>query len=136
MKAIDREIKTILRGIIEKRHEGMKNGEPTKDDLLGILLESNMNYTDSDGKSSRGITLEEVIEECKLFYIAGTETTAVLLTWTILALSMHPEWQDQARDEVLEVFGQNSPDFSGVSRLKVVSVSATILSKHYFLLFD
>jgi len=95
-----------------------------------------MNYTDSDGKSSRGITLEEVIEECKLFYFAGTETTAVLLTWTIVALSMHLEWQDQARDEVLEVFGQNSPDFSGVSRLKVVSVSATILSKHYFLLFD
>jgi cytochrome P450 len=132
MKAIDWEIKTILRGIIEKRHEAMKNGEPNKDDLLGMLLESNMNYTDSDGKSSRGITLEEVIEECKLFYFGGTESTAVLLTWTVVVLSMHPEWQDQARDEVLEVFGQNNPDFSGVSRLKVVSLSAINLKRNYF----
>jgi cytochrome P450 len=132
MKAIDTETKTILRGIIEKRHEAMKNGEPTRDDLLGLLLESNMNYTDSDGKSSRGITLEEVIEECKLFYFAGTETTAVLLTWTIVVLSMHPEWQDQARDEVLEVFGQNNPDLSGVSRLKVVSVLARLIEKETF----
>ena len=67
----------------------------------------------------------DVMEECKLFYFAGTETTAVLLTWTIVVLSMHPEWQDQARDEVLEVFGQNNPDLSGVSRLKVVSVSSS-----------
>jgi cytochrome P450 len=83
---MNRETTTILRGIIEKRHEAMKNGEPTKDDLHGMLLKSNMNYTNSDGKSSRGITLEEVIEECKLLYFLGTETTVVLLTWTIVVL--------------------------------------------------
>ena len=123
MKAIKRETNTILRGIIEKRHEAMKNGEPAKDDLLGMLMESNMNYSDSDGKSSRGITVEEVIEECKLFYFAGSETTAIVLTYTMVALSMHPEWLDRARDEVLQVFGQNKPDFSGAGRLKVVSIS-------------
>jgi len=122
MKAIKRETNTILRGIIEKRHEAMKNGEPAKDDLLGMLMESNMNYSDSDGKSSRGITVEEVIEECKLFYFAGSETTAIVLTYTMVALSMHPEWLDRARDEVLQVFGQNKPDFSGAGRLKVVTM--------------
>ncbi|KAF0919791.1 hypothetical protein E2562_031654 [Oryza meyeriana var. granulata] len=122
MKAIDREIKTILRGIIEKRQEAMKNGEANKDNLLGLLLESNMDYDDADGGSSKGMTVEEIIEECKLFYFAGMETTAVLLTWTMVALSMHPEWQDRAREEVLQVFGRNKPDFNGVSRLKVVTM--------------
>ncbi|CAL4955901.1 unnamed protein product [Urochloa decumbens] len=122
INAINRETKATLRGIIEKRHEAMKNGEPAKDDLLGMLLESNMNYSDSDGKSIKGITVEEVMEECKLFYFAGTETTAVLLTYTMVLLSMHPEWLDRARDEVLQVFGQNTPDLSGVSRLKVVTM--------------
>ncbi|KAF8675968.1 hypothetical protein HU200_047469 [Digitaria exilis] len=122
MKAINRETNTILRGIIEKRYKTMENGEPAKDDLLGMLLQSNMNYSNSDGKSSKGITVEEVIEECKLFYFAGTETTAVLLTWTMVALSMHPEWLDRARDEVMQVFGQNKPDLSGISRLKVVTM--------------
>uniref|UniRef100_A0A0E0JLE5 Cytochrome P450 n=1 Tax=Oryza punctata TaxID=4537 RepID=A0A0E0JLE5_ORYPU len=104
MKAIDREIKSILRGIIEKRQKAMKNGEASKDDLLGLLLESNMDYySDEDGKSSKGMAVEEIIEECKLFYFAGMETTAVLLTWTMVVLSMHPEWQDRAREEILQV---------------------------------
>lgn len=122
MNEIDREVKTVLRGIIEKRQKAAKNGEATKDDLLGLLLESNMNYSDSDGKSSKGITVEEVIGECKVFYFAGMETTAVLLTWTVAVLSMHPEWQDRAREEVLQVFGENKPDFNGVARLKVVTM--------------
>ncbi|EES01111.1 cytochrome P450 72A13 [Sorghum bicolor] len=122
MNAIDREVKTILRRIIEKRHKAVTDGEATKDDLLGLLLESNMNYSDSDGKSSKGITVEEVIGECKVFYFAGMETTGVLLTWTMVLLSMHPEWQDRAREEVLQVFGENKPDFNGVARLKVVTM--------------
>ncbi|TVU35862.1 hypothetical protein EJB05_17769, partial [Eragrostis curvula] len=122
MKANDKEVKKILRGIIEKKEKAMKNGEATQDNLLAMLLESNMNYSDSDGKSSKGITVEEVIEECKLFYFAGMETTAVLLTWTVVLLSMHPEWQDRAREEVLQVFGQNTPDFSGINRLKTVTM--------------
>ncbi|CAO2176655.1 unnamed protein product [Urochloa humidicola] len=122
IKAINRETKTTLRGIVEKRYEAMKNGEAPKDDLLGMLLESNINYSDSDGNSRKGITIEEVMEECKLFYFAGTETTAVVLTYTMVVLSMHPEWLDRARDEVLQVFGQNKPDLSGVSRLKVVTM--------------
>jgi len=129
MNAVDSEVKTILRGIIEKRQKAVTSGEATKDELLGLLLESNMNYSDSDGKSSKGITVEEVIGECKVFYFAGMETTGVLLTWTMVLLSMHPEWQDRAREEVLQVFGQNKPDFNGVSRLKVVSRSqCTVLS--------
>uniref|UniRef100_J3L231 Cytochrome P450 n=1 Tax=Oryza brachyantha TaxID=4533 RepID=J3L231_ORYBR len=122
MKAIDREVKTILRGMIEKRQKAMKNGEASKDDLLGLLLESNMDYNDKDGKPNGGMTVDEIIEECKLFYFAGMETTAVLLSWTVVVLSMHPEWQDRAREEVLQVFGPNKPDFNGVSRLKVVTM--------------
>ncbi|KQK08823.1 cytochrome P450 72A13 [Brachypodium distachyon] len=122
MKAINKEIKAILRGIIEKRQKSMQSGETNEDDLLGLLLESNMDYSDSDGKLSKGMTVEDVIGECKLFYFAGMETTAVLLTWTVVVLSMHPEWQDRAREEVLHVFGQSKPDLNGLNRLKVVTM--------------
>uniref|UniRef100_A0A0D3ERG8 Cytochrome P450 n=1 Tax=Oryza barthii TaxID=65489 RepID=A0A0D3ERG8_9ORYZ len=122
MHQTKKETDSILRGLVDKRMQAMKEGECTKDDLLGLLLESNMRHTEEDGQSNHGLTIEEVIEECKLFYFAGMETTSVLLTWTILLLSMHPEWQDRAREEILGLFGKNKPEYEGLSRLKIVTM--------------
>jgi cytochrome P450 len=119
MKEINGEIEAILRGMIEKRESAIENGEASGDDLLGLLLQSNM-YS---GKGSLRMSTEDVIEECKLFYFAGMETTSVLLTWTLVILGMHPEWQDRAREEVLNVFGKDDkPNFDGLSRLKTVYI--------------
>ncbi|CAL4975170.1 unnamed protein product [Urochloa decumbens] len=97
----------------------IENGEASGNDLLGLLLQSNMD----SGKGRLRMSTEDVIEECKLFYFAGMETTSVLLTWTLVVLSMHPEWQDRARAEVLSVFGwDEKPDFNGLSRLKMVTM--------------
>jgi cytochrome P450 len=119
MKEINREIEGTLRGMIEKRERGMEKGEASGNDLLGLLLQSNMD----SGKGSLRMSTDDVIEECKLFYFAGMETTSVLLTWTLVVLSMHPEWQDRAREEVISVLGRdNKPTFDALSRLKTASV--------------
>nr|CAB3477687.1 unnamed protein product [Digitaria exilis] len=122
MRKNNKEVESILRDIIGKRIQAMKQGESTKDDLLGLLLESNMRETEENGQSSTGMTIADVIEECKVFYFAGMETTSVLLTWTIVVLSMHPEWQNRAREEVLGLFGKNKPEYEGLSRLKIVTM--------------
>ncbi|XP_052137843.1 cytochrome P450 CYP72A616-like isoform X2 [Oryza glaberrima] len=122
MRRINSEVESILRGIIGKRMQAIAEGESTNDDLLGLLLESNMRHADENGRSSPGMTTEDVIEECKLFYFAGMETTSVLLTWTMVVLSMHLEWQDRAREEVLGLFGRDKPEYEGLSRLKTVTM--------------
>ncbi|KAF8728562.1 hypothetical protein HU200_017825 [Digitaria exilis] len=107
-RVVATKITSIIRGLIEKRMQAIKEGESgTKDDLLGLLLESNMRHTDEHGQSSLGMTTEDVVEECKLFYFGGMETTS---------------WQDRARQEVLGLFGRNKPEYDGLSRLKTVTM--------------
>ncbi|KAG6471324.1 cytochrome P450 CYP72A219-like [Zingiber officinale] len=120
MKAIDKEVRGILLSIIKKREESMKLGTSKNDDLLDLLLESNLRHLREHGNV--GMTTDEVVEECKLFYFAGQETTSLLLTWTMVVLSMHQDWQERAREEVLQAFGKENPTFDGLSHLKTVTM--------------
>ncbi|XP_010487266.1 PREDICTED: cytochrome P450 72A13-like [Camelina sativa] len=117
MKAAAREIKVIMGGIVNKRLRAREVGEAPSDDLLGILLESNLGQ-----KKGNGMTTEELMEECKLFYFAGQETTTVLLVWTMVLLSQHQDWQARAREEVKQVFGDKEPDTEGLNQLKVMTM--------------
>ncbi|XP_074582113.1 cytochrome P450 CYP72A616-like [Curcuma longa] len=121
-KAIYREVQSILRGIIKKREEAIKMGEPPKQDLLGLLLESTLNHSRESGDKKGGMTTDEMIEECKLFFFAGQETTSILLTMALITLSMHPDWQERAREEVMQAFGKNKPEFEELGRLKIVTM--------------
>ena len=124
-KKLEDRINILIRALINKRNEEIEAGEEVKTDLLGILMDSNLNeIRQAVGKNNDrqvGMSLEEVIEECKLFYLAGHETTSTLLVWTLILLSKHQDWQARAREEVLLTFGNSAPDFEGLAHLKTVS---------------
>lgn len=102
--------------------QNKESGDDDDVDLLGLLLQC------KDG-SNNCMTIDDVLEECKLFYIAGQETSASLLTWTMVVLSMHPDWQQKAREEVLLLCGKRAPDFNAINHLKIVS-------PHYLIVAD
>ncbi|KAK9071514.1 hypothetical protein SSX86_010083 [Deinandra increscens subsp. villosa] len=122
MKAIDKEVNLSIRSIIDNRLKEMKTGEGNYDDLLGILLETNIKEVEKHQNKTHGMTINEVIKECKLFYFAGQETTSSLLVWTLILLSKHQEWQSRAREEVLNVLGDKDMDVDGLNHLKVVTM--------------
>ncbi|KAI3716209.1 hypothetical protein L6452_23385 [Arctium lappa] len=118
MKQIDNELRSILTKIMEKKEQTMISRESDDhEDLLSLLLKST---TKTNG--DLGMSVDEAIEECKSFYFAGQESSSNLLVWTMILLSQHPIWQTRAREDVRQVFGQNKPNYEGLSRLKVVTM--------------
>ncbi|KAI3730595.1 hypothetical protein L1987_61766 [Smallanthus sonchifolius] len=113
------ELRSVLMGIINKRKKAIDMGEGRSDDLLGILLESNRKEIEEHGV---GMSMEEVIEECKLFYFGGSETTSNLIVWTMVCLSLHRKWQVRAREEIVKVFGDKELDFEGLKNLKILTM--------------
>ncbi|ONI31156.1 hypothetical protein PRUPE_1G296400 [Prunus persica] len=73
-------------------------------------------------KRSQRISVDDLIDDCKTFYVAGQETTNSLLAWTVFLLAHHTDWQEEARKEVLQIFGKQTPNPDGIAKLKTMSM--------------
>ncbi|MCD7446640.1 hypothetical protein HAX54_012126 [Datura stramonium] len=113
------ELSNSFTGIIKKREDRVKAGQADNfgGDFLGSLLAGRCN-ADEQAR----ISVDEIIEECKSFYFAGHKTVTSLLSWSILLLAINIDWQEKARDEVLEILGQENPKAESISRLKIVGM--------------
>ncbi|KAG5077866.1 hypothetical protein JHK82_056561 [Glycine max] len=112
-KKLGKEIDELLLSIIESRKNSPKKN--SQRDLLGLLLQGNHQV---DGRSGKTLTSREVVDECKTFFFGGHETTALAITWTLLLLAMHEDWQNQLRDEIREVVGGDKLNITLLSGLK------------------
>ncbi len=71
------------------------------------LLELLMAARDSDG---RGLSEPEIRDEISTFLVAGHETTAVALTWSLALLSAYPQARQRLEDEVDAAAGNGAAD--------------------------
>lgn len=112
------EIHKSIIEMIKKRENKVMNGEEDNYgfDFLGILLEAYHHK----GDNYIGLSLDDVIDECKTIYTAGQKTVNSMLAWTVFLLAMHTDWQEEARKEVLDLFGQKNPNADDVSKLNKV----------------
>ncbi|MCO5599536.1 hypothetical protein L7F22_053642 [Adiantum nelumboides] len=120
---LSKQINSILTGIIQKRLGVTESGSKTalKDDLLGLMLAASKEESKGSHEKMK-LTLQDIVAECKTFFFAGHETTSSLLTWAVFLLSIYPEWQERARDEVKDLFGTYHPDAEALSKMKVVGM--------------
>ncbi|XP_050215203.1 cytochrome P450 734A1 [Mercurialis annua] len=116
-RKLDKETKKSLMKLIDRRREssGQEKGGSGKD-LLGLMIQASNSCPNL-------VTVHDIVEECKSFFFAGKQTTANLLTWTTVLLAMHPQWQVEAREEVLRVCGSRDlPTKDDVVKLKTLGM--------------
>ena len=104
-QALDR---LVRRMIAERRTLGEANSPP---DLLSTLL-----FT-RDEETSATMTDQQLRDELVTLYIAGHETTAVLLNWTWVLLSQQPSVAAELQVELEAVLNGRSPTFDDLPQL-------------------
>lgn len=117
---LEKGIRQSIMKIVKQRQNKVKNGEDENfgSDYLGLLLQA---YHDDN--ENKWISMHDVVDECKLVYFAGQETTNSLLSWIILLLAIHIDWQEEARKEVFDLFEHTNPNTDDIVKLKKVSNS-------------
>ncbi|KAF3432978.1 hypothetical protein FNV43_RR24080 [Rhamnella rubrinervis] len=114
-KRLGKEIDQLFFSIIADRKKSIKGDDKPPQDLLGLLLKESQ--VEGGGLGKR-LTNRELVDECKTFFFGGHETTALAITWTLLLLAMHMDWQTQLREEIREVIGEKDIDATLLSGLK------------------
>ncbi len=101
-----------IRGLIERltadRAAAIAAGV-APDDLATKIM------TATDPETGMGFATAEMVDQVAIFFLAGHETSASALAWTLYLLALYPDWQERAADEARHV----APHFGTLSRLRV-----------------
>ncbi len=98
-KKATRLVNQLIYGFINKRRQT----DERHDDLLDMLL----NAKDED--TGEGMSDLQLRDECVTLFMAGHETTAVSMGWTLYLLSQHPEVLQKLHEEVDQVLDGTQP---------------------------
>jgi cytochrome P450 len=99
--------------MIRERREAEARGA-APDDLMRRLMLAR------DPESGQSMNDEQLVDNLLTFYLAGHETTAKALTWTLYLLARSPEWAAALEEEVARVTGGEAVTAAHIERLALV----------------
>lgn len=89
------ELRGAVMGLVRERRESRS----PPGDLMQRLIAAR------DPETGRAMDDEQLVDNLLTFYLAGHETTAKALTWTLYLLARSPEWAAALEEEVAAVTG-------------------------------
>ena len=102
-------IRTLIEELTDIRAAAIAAGA-APDDLATKIM------TRTDPVTGERFSPAEMVDQVAIFFLAGHETSASALAWTLYLLATHPEWQDRVAEEAHSL---GTCDFAAMSRLKV-----------------
>lgn len=101
------DIRRLITDLRQRRMDAIKAGT-APDDLATKIM------TTQDPETGATFSTDEIVDQVAIFFLAGHETSASALAWTLYLLAMYPDWQDKLAEEGAAL----KSDFSSVSKLR------------------
>lgn len=106
------EIHSVFAPLVQARYEAFHRGEmPEKPDILHSLLEARHPET------GEPFGFQELIDQIALIFLAGHETSASALSWSLYLLSESPDLQDSLHREIVTTAGSGPIGFEHLKGL-------------------
>ena len=111
-KRAARVIREILAAPLRRRLEAIRAGRPTpQKDILATLI------TTVDPETGTRFDDKELLDQIAMLFLAGHETSATALAWSLYLMASCPHVQERAHAEAVEVYGEGRPKFADMKRL-------------------
>ncbi|KAM7351028.1 cytochrome P450 6d1-like [Cochliomyia hominivorax] len=137
-----------FQNIVKKTIEFREKNGVVKKDLLQLLIQLRNTGKISDDNDSlwqietaadnfKSMSIEMIAAQSFLFYIAGSETTAAITSFTIYEFAMYPEIFKKAQNEVdncLQKYGLNATDkltYEAVQDMKYLDLCIMETTRKY-----
>ena len=104
-----RSIRRLITKLTKERMDQIKAGT-APDDLATKIM------TQRDPETDDRFSIEEMVDQVAIFFLAGHETSASALAWALYLLATHPDWQEQVAKEAAIL---TAPDYASVAKLKL-----------------
>jgi len=101
-------IRGLIRRLTADRQAEIATGT-APDDLATKIM------TTPDPETGQGFDTGEMVDQVAIFFLAGHETSASALAWTLYLMALYPEWQEKVAAEAATL----APEFGAVSRLRI-----------------
>lgn len=102
-------IRSLISELTHARLAEIKAGS-APDDLATKIM------TTADPETGDRFTADEMVDQVAIFFLAGHETSASALAWTLYLLATHPDWQDKLAAEAQVM---TTCDFAVMSKLRL-----------------
>lgn len=102
-------IRSLIEELTDARAAAIVAGT-APDDLATKIM------TRADPVTDERFSPSEMVDQVAIFFLAGHETSASALAWTLYLLATHPEWQERVAEEAHAL---EECDFAVMSRLRI-----------------
>jgi cytochrome P450 len=107
-------IDALLTPALEQGARGAGGVPDPRGDIVSDLVAAR------DADTGEGFTRKELIDQIGVFFLAGHETTASVMTWAFFILSQRPDYAEHIRAEIDAVVGNGEIELGHVKKLEFI----------------
>ena len=110
-----KKIRAILQNIIHERYTAYRQGSPEhSDDILGALMEAR------DPQDGSAFNFKELVDQIAMLFLAGHETSASALSWSLYLIAACPDVQQRMVGEIRATVGDRNIEFPDIKKLHYI----------------